>query len=123
MPPVVVIVGASKDRSKYGNKSLRAHLKLGYQVIPVNPREAEIEGLTAVRDLTAVTGPVDRVSMYVPPKIGLALLEQIKALAPKEFFLNPGTESPELVAQARAIGLEPIEACSILALGTDPGEF
>jgi predicted CoA-binding protein len=123
MPPTVAIVGASKDRSKYGNKSIRAHLKVGYRVFPVHPKEREIEGLPVYADLASIPEPVERVSMYVPPKVGITLLEQIVALKPKEFFLNPGAESPALVARARELGLEPIEACSILAVGEDPDEL
>jgi len=34
----VAIIGASADRQKYGNKSVRAHLKQGYDVFPVHPK-------------------------------------------------------------------------------------
>ena len=118
--PTVAIVGASSDRSKFGNKALRAYLQVGYTVFPIHPRDGEIEGLRAYPNLQAVPAPIDRVSMYVPPKIGVTLLEEIARCQPKEFFLNPGSESPELVERARALGLEPIEACSILAVGMDP---
>ncbi|MGH7128247.1 MAG: CoA-binding protein, partial [Planctomycetaceae bacterium] len=45
--PSAVILGASADRRKYGNKSVRAHLQRGYDVYPVNPKAERIEGLTA----------------------------------------------------------------------------
>jgi predicted CoA-binding protein len=118
--PSVAIVGASRDRGKYGNKSVRAHRRAGFTVYPVHPREKEIEGLRVYPDLASLPGPVDRVSLYVPPRVGLTLLEQIVALQPKELYINPGAESPELIARARALGLDPIEACSILAVGEDP---
>lgn len=121
--PAVAIVGASNDRSKYGNKSVRAHQRAGYTVYPVHPTEQQVEGLPAYRDLTSLPGPVDRVSMYVPPHIGIRLLEQIVAVAPRELFLNPGSDSPELVARAQELGLEPIQACSILDVGEDPARL
>jgi len=123
MPPAVAIVGASRDRAKYGNKSVRAHLKAGYTVYPVHPTERLVEGLPAFPDLTSLPGPVERVSMYVPPRIGIRMLAQVAVLAPREFFLNPGSESPELVAEAERLGLQPIQACSILDLGEDPTEL
>ncbi len=123
MQPAVAIVGASNDRSKFGNKSVRAHLRAGYTVYPVHPTETRIEGLPAYRDLASLPGPVERVSMYVPPRVGVRLLDQIAALAPRELFLNPGSESPELVARARELGLEPILACSILDVGANPAEL
>jgi hypothetical protein len=123
MPPAVAIVGASNDRSKYGNKSVRAHLRAGYTVYPVHPTESLVEGLPAYRDLASLPGPVERVSMYVPPHIGIRLLDQVAAVAPRELFLNPGSESPELVARARELGLDPILACSILDVGEDPARL
>jgi uncharacterized protein len=123
MPPAVAIVGASNDRSKYGNKSVRAHRKAGYTVYPVHPTETRIEGLPAFPSLASLPGPVERVSMYVAPRIGIGMLEQVAAVAAREFFLNPGSDSPELVARAEQLGLKPILACSILDLGEDPAEL
>lgn len=122
-PKSVAVVGASNDRAKFGNQAVRAHIRQGWTVYPVNPRGGEIEGLPAYRSLDEIPGPVDRVSLYVPPVLGLRMLPQIAALRPAEFFVNPGAESDELVDQARALGLDPILACSILALGEHPEDL
>ncbi len=120
----VAIVGASHDRTKYGNKSLRAHLAQGFEVLPVNPKGGTIEGLPAYRSLAEIPpGPLERVSMYVPPAVGITLLDQIAALKPKEVWFNPGSESEELVSVAAEKGLNVIIACSIVDLGRMPDEF
>lgn len=121
--PTVAILGASSDRSKYGNISLRAHQKLGYTVYPVNPKGGEIEGLAVYRSLSEVPRPLDRISVYVPPQVGLSLIDEIAAAKPEELWLNPGSESPELMAAAEARGLNVIIACSIVDLGTTPSAF
>jgi predicted CoA-binding protein len=122
--PTVAIIGASSDREKFGNKSVRAHLKLGYEVYPVNPKGGEVEGLTAYRSIDEVpVSPLDRVSLYVPPKIGIGMLDAIAAKGCSELWLNPGTESDEIVARAEELGLNPIQACSIVDLGVTPGQF
>ncbi len=119
--PTVAIVGASADPAKFGNKSIRAHLAKGYRVFPVNPKGGVIDGLTVYRTLRDVPeGPLDRVSMYVPPAVGLKLLDEIKEVGCGELFLNPGSESDELVARAEELGLNAIVACSIVALGMSP---
>lgn len=122
--PSVVVIGASADRTKFGNKSVRAHLQQGYDVYPVNPKGGEIEGLQAYRTLGELpVKHVDRVTMYVLPHLGKTMLSDIAALTPNEVWLNPGTESDDLVAQAEALGLPIIQACSIVDLGTTPAAF
>lgn len=121
--PTVAIIGASSERRKYGNKSLRAHQQAGYQVFPVHPHEEQIEGLQAYASVSDIPDALDRVSMYVPPHVGITLLEEIAAKGCREFWLNPGSESPELVAKARRLGLEPILDCSIVDLGLSPAQF
>lgn len=118
MARTVAIVGASADRSKYGNRSLHAHLASGYDVYPINPRGGEIEGLTAYRTLSET--PIerfDRISLYVPPEIGLKMLPEIAAKGCDELWLNPGSESEALVAAAEQLGLNVIVACSIVDVG------
>jgi hypothetical protein len=57
----------------------------------------------------------------VPPSVGIALLDAIKAKAPAaELFLNPGSESDALIERATALGMDPIQACSIVDIGERP---
>jgi predicted CoA-binding protein len=116
----VAVIGASSVREKYGNRAVRAYLRRGWTVYPVNPNEATIEGLPVYKSITDVPGDLDRVTLYLPPAVGLTVLDAIKAKGAKEFFVNPGAESDELIARAEALGLEPIQACSIIEIGERP---
>ncbi len=119
--PTVAVLGASSDPSKFGNKSVRAHLKQGYEVFPVNPKGGEIEGLTVYERLSDVPAEkLDRISVYLPPQVLLEVLPEIADKGRNELFLNPGSESDEVLERARALGLEPILACSIVDLGVAP---
>jgi predicted CoA-binding protein len=113
---VVAVVGASSDRRKFGNRAVRSFLAQGYDVKPVNPHEQTIEGLAVYPTIADVPGPVDIVSIYVPPDVGLRVIDDIAARQPAELWINPGAESPALVARARALGLSPILACSMIGL-------
>jgi predicted CoA-binding protein len=122
--PTVAIIGASADRSKFGNKSVRAHLAQGYRVFPVNPKGGEIEGIAVYKSLAEVPAErLDRISMYVPPAVGMKLIDEIAAKGCDELWLNPGSDSEELADAARARGLNPITACSIVDVGVDPHEL
>lgn len=113
--PTVAIVGASADPSKFGYKSLRAHRAQGYDVYPVNPKGGEIEGLAVYKSLAEVpVDKLDRISVYLPPAIGVKVMDEVAAKGCNELWLNPGSDAPEVLARARELGLEPIQACSIV---------
>lgn len=119
----VAIIGASRDREKFGNKAVRAYHAHGHRVFPVNLREKEIEGLPAYRSVLDVPEKLDVVLVYVPPATTLRLLPDLVKIAPKQLFLNPGSEDDAVIARAEALGLEPILACSIIAIGDSPSRY
>lgn len=119
----VAVVGASSDRSKFSNKAVRAYVAQGWDVYPVNPKGGIIEGLQAYSSLKEIPVAVDRVTMYLPPAVAVRALPEIAEIQPKEFFVNPGAESDELVEKAKELGLDPILACSIVDLGVTPAHF
>lgn len=123
MPRVVAVIGASSDRSKFGNKAVRAFRHHGDQVVPINPREPEVEGLKTYTSVLEVPGPIDMATFYVSPRVGLGLLDDIATKGIPEVWFNPGAESPELVERAKALGLRPVVACSIVAIGESPGMY
>ena len=79
MPKVVAVIGASSDRRKFGNRAVRAYLDEGYQVVPINLHEQEIEGLKAYRSVLDVPGPIDMASFYVPPEVGERVIAEVAA--------------------------------------------
>ncbi len=123
MAKTVAILGASTDKSKYGNKSVRAHEAEGWEVYPVNPKASEVEGRKAYSSLKEVPQPLTRISVYLPPQVGIEMLPEIAETEHEELFFNPGSESEELIARAKELGLKPIQACSIVAIGQKPGNF
>ena len=108
----MAIVGASADKSKFSNKSIHAHLRAGYDVFPVNLREEVIEGLKCYKSVLDIPVPLDRVSLYLPPTVGLKVLGDIAQKGCGELWVNPGAESPELIEKARSLELNAIFACS-----------
>ncbi|HYS26628.1 MAG TPA: CoA-binding protein [Vicinamibacterales bacterium] len=116
----VAVIGASSDRRKFGNKAFRAFQEEGHTVIPINPNEASVEGVATYPSVTDVPGPIDMATVYVPPEVGITLLEGFEKKKIAEIWINPGAESDELVAEARRRKLNVIEACSIVGIGRNP---
>lgn len=119
----IAILGASTERKKYGNKAVRAFSQQGYTVYPVNPKEPMVEGLAAYPSITDVPVRPDRISVYLPPPAVLKTLPAIAKRGCDELWLNPGTESPEVIAEAERLGLNVVQACSIVAIGIAPSSL
>lgn len=119
----VAIIGASTDRRKFGNKALRAFSAAGYRAIPITPNHAEVEGQPAYASVLDVPGDIDMATFYVPPEIGERVIDGIARKGIREVWFNPGAESASLVSRARALGLQPVQACSIVGIGMSPSQF
>ncbi|MEM7482617.1 MAG: CoA-binding protein [Acidobacteriota bacterium] len=119
----IAIVGASTDRSKFGNKCVRAYQHEGWEVVPINPKGGEIEGVEAAVSL-ADARPTDRIALYLAPNLLRPLLPAIaERESPEGVYFNPGTWTPELLAEAKEMGILVRQACAIVAIGLSPSQF
>ena len=119
----VAIIGASNNRAKYGNKALRSYQRNGDEVIPVNPNEPEVEGLKSYARVVDVPGGIDRALLYVPPNVGIKVLDDLAAKKVPEVYVNPGADSDELFARAEELGVKTIFACAIVDIGDTPARY
>ena len=121
--PAIAIIGASANRAKYGNKALRAYLQRGDTVYPITPHHSEVEGVRAYASVLDVPGDIDIATFYVPPEVGLKVIEEVKQKGIPQILLNPGAESEELLRKVEALGIQSTLACSIALAGRSPSEF
>ncbi len=114
------VVGASRDRSKYGNQVLRAYQRHGLKVFPVNPNETEVEGLKCYPDLASLPEPVHGVSIVTPPTVTEQIVEQAAAAGIRHVWMQPGAESDAALRRAEELGLETIGGgpCVLVTLNT-----
>jgi predicted CoA-binding protein len=98
------VAGASRDRSKYGNRVLRAYLHHGRRAIPVNPHEPEVEGLATVPDVLALPEAVHGLSIITPPRVTERIVDQALEVGIRRIWMQPGAESASAIARARAAG-------------------
>ena len=123
MPQVVAVVGASRDRQKFGNKAVRAFRDAGHTVIPINPHESNVEGLPTYASVLDVPGPIDMATVYVQPDVAMRLLDEFERKKIPEIWLNPGADDDDILAEARRRRLNVIAACSIIGVGKRPSEY
>ena len=123
MPKTVAVIGASSNRQKFGNKAFRAFERQGYTVIPINPNEPDVEGHRTYPTVLDYPGPIDMATVYVPASAGVGVMDQLKQKGIGEVWLNPGADEDAVVARAKALGLNVIQACSIIAIGDTPWRY
>lgn len=119
----VAVIGASANRAKFGNKALRAFEKQGYRVIPINPNEQEVEGHKTFASVLDVPEAIDMATVYVPPDVGIRVLDDLAKRGIPEVWLNPGADEDAVIARARELGLNAVVACSILGIGDSPYRY
>src|SRR5262245_11536225 len=123
MPKTVAVIGASSNRDKFGNKALRAFKKQGYITIAINPNEAEVEGQRTYGSVLDFPDAIDLATFYVPPHVGVNVLDDVAKKRIPEVWLNPGADDSTVVARARELGLRTVRQCSIIAIGESPGRY
>lgn len=113
------VVGASADRSKYGNKVLRCYLQKGRRVFPVHPDEKTIEGVPCVAGVADLPGEVASLSVITPPAVTERVVEDAIARGIRNVWMQPGAESAAAVARCEAAGINVIAdgSCVLVVLG------
>ena len=92
----IALIGASNDRSKYGNKIYRDLRNKGYKVTPINPKEKKIEGDRAYSSIDEMKELPDIANFVVPPPVAMKIAQNITNLGIKHLWFQPGSESEEL---------------------------
>lgn len=122
--PTIAVIGAGPDRRKFANKCVRAYRAAGWTVYPVHPSAQVVEGLPVFQSMADVPlDHLDRVSVYLPPSVGVKAIESFADKSIGEVWLNPGADGPDVIARAKELGLNVVCGCSIVDIGYSPGQF
>ncbi len=120
----VVVLGASRDETRYYHKAIKMLQEFGHNPLPVHPKESEILGHKVYPDLAALIAlglKIDTLSIYVNPQISTHLVQEIIQLNPKRVIFNPGSENEQLEKTLIQKGIQVEEACTLVLLRT--GQF
>jgi predicted CoA-binding protein len=113
------VVGASNNRSKFGNKVLRCYLQHQLPVYPVNPNERIIEGLSAFNQIADLPREVVSLSIITPPAITEQIVADAIAKGIKNIWMQPGAESQKAIEMAEKNNVNVIAGgpCILVQLG------
>ena len=92
----IALVGASNNRHKFGNRIYLDLRSKGYDVIPVNPKDRQIEGDQAYASIGMIEELPDIVNFVVPPPVAMKVAQEAVELGIKHLWFQPGSESNEL---------------------------
>lgn len=101
----IAVVGLSPKPHRPSHQVARYLISVGYTIIPVNPGQDQILGLTCYPNLRAITVPVDMVDIFrrqeeVPPIIDDAI-----AIGARFIWMQEGIVNEEAATRAEAAGL------------------
>jgi hypothetical protein len=105
----IAVVGVSRRPGEAANFVFRKLRDSGHDVIPVNPRATQLEGVPCHPDLRAIPGAVDAVVIFTPPQLTAAIVRECADLGITRVWLHrafgTGSFSAEAAAIARACNL------------------
>lgn len=104
----IAVVGLSGKEARPSYRLARKMQRLGYKIIPVNPRETEILGEKAYPDLKSIPEAIDIVQVFRSPEAAIGVAKEAVEVKPKVFWLQEGVVSPEAAEIASDAGLEVI---------------
>ena len=113
------VAGASPDRSKYGNKVLRALLQRQKQVVAIHPLATDVEGVRAFKSLSDLPEAVESLSIITPPSVTEKIVADAIGSGVRSIWMQPGAESDAAIELARASGIDVIAGgpCLLVAVG------
>ncbi len=103
----IAMVGASSDATKFSYGVLRVLHETGYDMIPVNPKEAgtEIRGLKCHESLSSIERPVDMVQVFRTSDAAYGVTEEAIEIGAKVVWMQIGVRNDEAARLAEAAGL------------------
>ncbi len=105
----IAVVGLTSNTEKPANWVTEYMMQQGYRIIPVNPDETEVFGLTCYPDLKSVPEPVEFVDVFRRPQFCADVARDAVAAGAKALWLQQGIRSAEARQIAEEAGLTYVE--------------
>jgi predicted CoA-binding protein len=113
-----LIVGATPNSDRYSYIATEMLLAYGHEVVPFGIRKGNI-GLNPIVNEWPLDEQFNTVTLYVNPSMQEEYIPKIVALKPERVIFNPGTENREFASMLSSVGIEAVEACTLVMLRTN----
>lgn len=112
-----LVLGASENPARYSNMAINRLTDHQHPVVAIGKRKGTVAGIPIETEKIPATG-IDTVTLYLGPPHQKEYYDYIVSLHPKRIIFNPGTENDELAEIAVKNNIQPVEACTLVMLGT-----
>jgi predicted CoA-binding protein len=110
----IAVCGATPKRDRWGYRVFRRLLDEGYDVIPVHPVAPHVDEIPCAPRLAEIPGGVDAVSVVTPPSASLEIVREAAEHGRPPCWFQPGASSPEVLEEARRLGVPTIDGHCVL---------
>ena len=115
-----LVLGASENPRRYSNLAIIRLRQKNYPVTAIGKRKGKVADVE-ISDQKKVFENIHTVTIYLNKSNQEGFTDYIIKLNPKRVIFNPGAENADLENQAKAQGITPINACTLVMLRT--GQF
>jgi hypothetical protein len=112
-----LILGASANPSRYSYLALNRLKSKGHEIVAIGKKQTNVAGVQIETEKKDWKG-VDTITLYLNPVHQQQYYDYILSLRPRRIIFNPGAENPELYQLAKENNIQPVEACTLVMLGT-----
>jgi predicted CoA-binding protein len=108
----LAIVGVSRDPKHFSNQIWQELRQRRYDVVPVNPKAAELDGKRCYASVRDIQPPVDGVVIMTPPDVTEAVVSDCASAGVRHVWMHrglgggPGSVSPAAVQYCEANGID-----------------
>lgn len=117
MGKYTLVIGASEKPERYSNKAIRKLKQHGHEIAAIGNRSGMVEGIPFSSE-RKLYEDIDTVTLYIGPAHQAEYIDYVLSLKPKRIIFNPGTENEDFEHKAKKEGIETMEACTLVLLGT-----
>ncbi|MEE9372440.1 MAG: CoA-binding protein [Saprospiraceae bacterium] len=113
-----LVIGASENPQRYSNIAMRMLKEIDKPTVGIGRKEGEAHDSKIIKGRPELDD-IDTVTLYVSHKYQDEYINYIlDEIRPQRIIFNPGTENEDFYKRATDMGIEAIEACTLVMIRT-----